>query len=66
MEAVRMIVQEWMQEEENKEILECISECDDKREVTFDMLKIFDTVRLRLYAFSTFGTQNRMYLKITK
>ena len=44
MEAVRMIVQEWMQEEENKEILECISECDDKREVTFDMLKILDSM----------------------
>ena len=45
MEAVRMIVQEWMQEEENKEILECISECDDKREVTFDMTYIVENLR---------------------
>lgn len=32
MAVIKTIVQEWMQEEENKEILECISECDDKRE----------------------------------
>ena len=37
MEAIKIIVQEWMQKEENQEILECISECDDngqKAEVT--------------------------------
>ena len=39
MEAIRTIVQEWMEKEENKEILECMSECDErgrKAEVSID------------------------------